>query len=1084
VAGESPFLGSGGQIEESGHVREFGVQGREPMPSRSQYASAKPQPVPVVTVNTGGGSFSAGGTLYFAIQARTRGGWTLVSSLVTATYAAGDSITIQVPTTARGTGDDIRRWEILASATNSASTLKSVAWIEGYQIDQTTLTTLPASIVLSRNSHIGLSQSVATPASLPSGSDLMHGMVRTVTSLASFFRYNNRSAKTVNNTTVLSAATGRWEKVGNDSTYILDRTLTPGGCDRDIRSIPDADVDLPDYAANGAPGIPVNMVWYHDEGNGVSLPQGTRFTLAVLVNEANKSSLFRGKIKLIFRGFVNLSDGTIDTSDGQGGTMLGVNEIISFTPEKNGLVLQKALPQGSGYLVSVYPEFNAWELRNEIGISSLIRIFLYPFSQSGNYSEAGNFLGDVIYSDGGRLRVVPGAALSVTTMDGGAMVASYSFLNNPVTPVGGLTANTGNQQIAFNGDGAIFLRAGAIPSSEAIRAIVSTVSGQGTLASFSNVQTIAGSTGQLQVTIPYPSTADGVGTIRADYPDSQLASYTSSSVTFNPPTVYIYVENQTTNEIKRFSQSVVAGTGQVFAISDWSAGTTVASIPAEAAANHGLFVPGTASVTPTNTGGSLPAGNYRVRSAFYFDGNQVSRIDHGSPPALPVLEKGVSNLLNTAVPYSSLTSGFAQPAIDGTITIAVADNRSMAVGGTVVINSTANQLQGAYAVTAKTGTTQATLKRLYTDGDVATGETVLNNSFVVSSGVSSGISPFGLQFNFNSSTSTSPPSGEFRLNNASPASATAIYVSETDRNNAAIAAVLGAIPNGSTILISQANNPANYAYYSMSAQADNGTNRTLTVTHLASNGTFSGTVVLSWSPKGDPGSSAASTTPGFALRYTFSSSTSSTSLTAGQFRLNNASFSGANTAFLSATDRNSKSISQIIFDLMVPPAYLFIVSESDSSVYAYYSITASSLSGFYTLTLTHMASNGVFSNTNNISLTIAGGGSGVQDYSAVMPKNAITPQTPKSLFIQTISGQFGSLPRETIWFANGGTTSASWIPVSGTPIRTTAAGNPNGEVTADYRGQILIDYTGTGYGTTSATMYIAGDGGASIWFAV
>ena len=92
--------------------------------SRSQFASAHPQPSPVVTV-TGSGSLTGSGTLYFAIQARTRGGWTEVSSLVSATYAADDQITVQIPTGARAAGDDIRRWEILASATNDATTLKT-----------------------------------------------------------------------------------------------------------------------------------------------------------------------------------------------------------------------------------------------------------------------------------------------------------------------------------------------------------------------------------------------------------------------------------------------------------------------------------------------------------------------------------------------------------------------------------------------------------------------------------------------------------------------------------------------------------------------------------------------------------------------------------------------------------------------------------------------------------------------------------------------------------------------------------------------------------------------------------------------
>ena len=1076
IVGESPFLGSGGLVEESGHVREFGVQEREPM-SRSQYASAKPQPSPVVTVNTGAGSLTAGGTLYFAIQARCRGGWTLVSSMVSATYAAGDSITIQIPTTARGAGDDIRRWEILASTTNTPSTLKTVAWVEGYQLDQTTLVSLPVNLTLSRNAHIGLSQSVANPASLPTGTDLVHGMVRMVTSLATYFRYNIRSTKTVNNTTVLSAATGRWERVGNDTTFILDRTLTPGGCDRDVRIIPDADVDLPEYAADGSSGVPVNLVWYHDEGVSSPLPQGTRFSISVLVNEANKSALFKGKIKLIFRGFVNLADGTLDTSDGQGGTMAGVNETITYVPEKTGLLLQKALPQGYGYLVSVYPEFNAWELRDEIGIYATIRLFLFPFSQSGNYSEAGNFLGNVVYSDGGRLRIVPSLALGVVAMDGGAMVGSYSFLDNPITPIGGLLPNTANQQISLNGDGALFVRTGTIPSTEAIRAIVSTVAGQGTLSAFSTVQTVTGSTGQLQVTIPYPSNANGDGTIRADYPDSQLASYTSTEVQFNPPTVYIYVENQTTNVIKRFTQNVVIGTSQVFAISDWSAGTTVASIPAEASQAQGLFVPGTPTVTPSASGGNLTAGNYRVRAAFYHDGNQVSQISHGSPPALPVLDKGISNLLSTANPYTNLTASFTQPAIDGTVTINVADNRILAVGAGVIINDTANTLQGSYAVVSKTGTTSVTLRRRFIDNDIATGGTVTNSSTVLPAGIDGGSSSFGIRFNFNSNTSASPSSGELRLNNATPSNVTSIYISETDRNNANIAALLTAIPLGSTILISQANS---YAYYSLISQVDNGTDRTLGVAPLATFGTFNGIVNFSWNVKGDPGSSGSSTS-GFAFKYTFSSSTTN-SPSLGQLRFNQTSLSAATRIYISTTDRNSKSISTLL-ELIGPGTGLFITNESDSSQYLYCVIqsveskTSSVVS--YVIAPSTIINNGALS--GNIVVAVSGsGGGGIQAIGSTSP-SGIPPRSQQSLYLQVSTNP----DKEILWAATS-LSSSSWIVASATPIRRNSSADPNGVVQSDFKGQILINYVGSsyqgGYTATSATMYISN--GGTQWFAV
>ena len=241
--------------------------------SRSQLASAHPQPDPVVTVNSGSGSTTGSGTLYFALQARTRGGWTINSTLVSATYSAGDSITIQIPASARAAGDDIRRWEVLASATNDATALKSLAWIEGYQLDEETLVSLPASITLATDELLALAATVANPAALPAGSDRVHGQVREVTSLAKFFRYNERSTKTADGSTVLTANTGRWEQVGNNSTYIASQT-GPSGADRDIRLIPATDVLSPEYAADGSLSLPIKLLWYHDEGTSSPLSQG------------------------------------------------------------------------------------------------------------------------------------------------------------------------------------------------------------------------------------------------------------------------------------------------------------------------------------------------------------------------------------------------------------------------------------------------------------------------------------------------------------------------------------------------------------------------------------------------------------------------------------------------------------------------------------------------------------------------------------------------------------------------------------------------------------------------------------------
>ncbi|MEM9149877.1 MAG: hypothetical protein AAGB19_05425, partial [Cyanobacteria bacterium P01_F01_bin.3] len=101
---------------------------------------------------------------------------------------------------------------------------------------------------------------------------------------------------------------------------------------------------------------------------------------------------------------------------------------------------------------------------------------------------------------------------------------------------------------------------------------------------------------------------------------------------------------------------------------------------------------------------------------------------------------------------------------------------------------------------------------------------------------------------FSTATSPGPASGQVRLNNAALASVTTAYISETDRNSTSIASLLAAIAENNTLRLQSATAENTYAEYIVSAIADSGTYRTLTVAHSASNGTFDDAeaIVASW----------------------------------------------------------------------------------------------------------------------------------------------------------------------------------------------------------------------------------------------
>jgi hypothetical protein len=339
-----------------------------------------------------------------------------------------------------------------------------------------------------------------------------------------------------------------------------------------------------------------------------------------------------------------------------------------------------------------------------------------------------------------------------------------------------------------------------------------------------------------------------------------------------------------------------------------------------------------------------------------------------------------------------------------------------------------------------------------------------------------GAGAFGIRYTFSTSTSSGPGAGLLRLNNASPASATQLYVSETDRNGAAIASLLGTIANGSPIQILDESDPLAFAYYTVTSSTDNGTDRTLAVTHVASNGTLAGGVTLTW---GVAGSSA---TSGFGFKYSFNSTTTS-GPAAGQVRLNNAASASATQVFIHETDRNSKAIASLL-GLITPGTGLMLVSESDPSLYAYYTVTSSTDNGNdRTLAVAHVASNGTLS--GNVTVSIAGGGTGgVQGIGTASPLNSITPLAANSLYVQrttVLSDAQGA--REVVWVATG-TTSASWVVASSSAIRRNSTSNPNTVVTANFAGQFLINYAVDIYGnSTAATLYVSGSGATS-WYAV
>jgi hypothetical protein len=96
-----------------------------------------------------------------------------------------------------------------------------------------------------------------------------------------------------------------------------------------------------------------------------------------------------------------------------------------------------------------------------------------------------------------------------------------------------------------------------------------------------------------------------------------------------------------------------------------------------------------------------------------------------------------------------------------------------------------------------------------------------------------------------------------RFNNASPGSATAIYVDAKDRNTTDVSPIVAALNAGSSLLVIDESDSAAWALYTLSSVTDNTTNLTLTVTAIGASGTLSGNVSLTFANKGNTGATGA-----------------------------------------------------------------------------------------------------------------------------------------------------------------------------------------------------------------------------------
>ena len=276
--------------------------------------------------------------------------------------------------------------------------------------------------------------------------------------------------------------------------------------------------------------------------------------------------------------------------------------------------------------------------------------------------------------------------------------------------------------------------------------------------------------------------------------------------------------------------------------------------------------------------------------------------------------------------------------------------------------------------------------------------TFSNNDKVFISFVASGEdgSIPGYFYKFDTGTSDADPgAGEIAFNNGTYASATEIYIDDADSNGVTVSAdILTWDDSTSTIRgylhIVDINDSTTYARFKITgASTDASGYVKLAVGHLASNNTFSAADELSvhFTRNGDTGDTGATGSTGSTgstgatgasgtnsqLSMTFNNSTSDADPGAGKIAFNNGTLASVSVLFVDDADDGGADITTFVqsFDDVsnsTARGIVTITKEGTPATFATYKVSGAitDASGYTKVPVTHLASNGTFSNTDGV----------------------------------------------------------------------------------------------------------------------
>ncbi|RME68259.1 MAG: hypothetical protein D6782_01395, partial [Alphaproteobacteria bacterium] len=243
----------------------------------------------------------------------------------------------------------------------------------------------------------------------------------------------------------------------------------------------------------------------------------------------------------------------------------------------------------------------------------------------------------------------------------------------------------------------------------------------------------------------------------------------------------------------------------------------------------------------------------------------------------------------------------------------------------------------------------------------------------------------GVEFDFDAGTTdANPGAGKLRLNNVLPASATFAYINDAEANGADMSAWLASFDDTTNtsslgiLTLTELRDATNFAVYRVTSLEDATTYFKVGLTHLGSNGSWAASdrLVAHFAATGDKGLDAS----GAGVNYSFDTVTADADPGAGKVRLNNSNIGLATEIYINDADVNAADMSAWFnsFDDSGNPSSFGVLTINelrDAANFAVYKVTGiTDNTSYFTLTVTHLGSNGSWAANDSLLLNFSAAG--------------------------------------------------------------------------------------------------------------